>query len=94
MKLKFKKIENKLIEKGGNAGIERIEKQKSTKRKEGCGKRGRWEFGVNEAAEWPAAGVGDGVTQLWVKDRSLSRGFSIELRVSEVLCHSYSPIKP
>lgn len=34
------------------------------------------------------------VTQLWVKERSLSRGLSIELRVSVVLCHSYSPIKP
>lgn len=62
------------------------EKRGSSKANDGSGEK--------ESKSVKKAGVGDVLAQLRVKERSLSKGFSIELRVSVVLCHSYSPIKP
>ena len=62
------------------------------KRKEGCARDdGSDEKEFQSAKKKQVLGI---VTQLWVKERSLLRGLSIGLRVSVVLCHSYSPIKP
>lgn len=91
------KQKKKTNRKGGGAGV-RLKEQRG-RRKANTEKRGmrREEKGTTEVGRKlrvTKAGVGDVLTQLWVKERSLSRGFSIELRVSVVLCHSYSPIKP
>lgn len=52
------------------------------------------EYATEMVKQARAASAEDVVTKLRVKERSLLKGFSIELRLSAVLCHSYSPIKP